>query len=342
MNLRSFLAMPALGLFGILALAYAAGYRGDIDLSEIARAHGIAEGRFVDAAGTRIHYTDMGDGPAVLLVHGTGAEIGAWQKFSRALAAKGYRVLALDLPGSGLSGFAPDGDYSARAGVSVVRRFLGSLGISRASVVGHSTGGQVAWLAALTEDPPVDRLVLVATTGYPHPSPVTWRLVQVPVLGEVMRGFTPRSVVRMNLEDAFHDDALATEALVDRYYHMIRREGARDALLSRMRAVSFEGHERVRCIARPTLVVWGEEDEWLPPAIGRWFADRIPGARLLLLPDVGHNVPEEADPRHLATGIAAWLEQPGPAPVRAPVRGPGPGPCPALRERAVRDGVRVR
>ena len=299
----------ALGLLGLLALAYGAGYRSDIDFSEVAIDYALPEGRFIDVEGTRIHYTDMGSGAAVLLVHGTGAEIGSWQAFSRALAARGHRVLALDLPGSGLSGLAPGGDYSVGAGSELVKAFLRTLGISRASVIGHSTGGQIAWHTALAEDSPVVRLVLVAATGYPHPSPITWRLVQIPFVGEIMRDVTPRSIVRMNLEDTFHDDGRVTEALVDRYYRMIRRKGARDALLSRMRAVSFAGHERVRCIVQPTLVVWGEKDEWLPPRIGEWFAGQIPGSRLLRVPVVGHNVLEEADPRDLAAAVAVWMRE---------------------------------
>ncbi|HSP25946.1 MAG TPA: alpha/beta fold hydrolase, partial [Saliniramus sp.] len=233
-------AKITLAVLGLVLVAYAAGYRSDIPTAEVERAYGLPHAKSIEVDGVAIHYTDMGEGPVVVLIHGSGADIGAWQALSAALADEGYRVLAPDLPGSGLSGMAADGEYTAISGAAFLRAFLDRLGIAQASVVGHSTGGQIAWRAALDEVSPVERLILVATTGHPHPSPITWKLAQVPVLGEVMRQVTPRFVVRMNLEDAFHDDSKITDELVERYYTMIRREGAREALLARMRAVSFE------------------------------------------------------------------------------------------------------
>jgi pimeloyl-ACP methyl ester carboxylesterase len=297
----------ALSVLALVLVAYAAGYRADIATAEVERAYGLSYSRSVDVGGVAINYTDMGDGPAVLLIHGSGADIGAWQPLSAALVEEGYRVLAPDLPGSGLSGMAADGEYTAISGAAFVEAFLDRLGIAQASVIGHSTGGQIAWRAALEDGSSVSRLILVATTGHPHPSPITWKLAQVPVLGEVMRQVTPRFMVRMNLEDAFFDDSKITEELVERYYTMIRREGAREALLARMRAVSFEGHERVACITQPTLVLWGEEDAWLPPELGEWFAAEIPDAQLVLLPGIGHNIPEEVEPQALAKTIGNWL-----------------------------------
>ena len=303
----------------LVVAAYAAGYRADLDPVVIEREFSMPHSRFADIHGVRVHYTDEGEGPVMLLIHGSGAEIGAWQPLAGALSRLGYRVIAPDLPGSGLSGFDPQGRYDADSGMAFISDFLGALELDGATVIGHSTGGQIAWRAALAPEGPVERLILIASTGHPHPSPVTWTLAQVPVLGEIMRHITPRFLVRMNLRDTFHDDALVTDALVDRYYMMIRRAGARDALLARMRAVSFAGHENVRCIMQPTLVLWGANDIWLPPGIGAWFADEIPDARLVIMPETGHNIPEEADPEGLAQIIKDWMsEASDPAPDQRP------------------------
>ncbi|WP_074443119.1 alpha/beta fold hydrolase [Saliniramus fredricksonii] len=294
---------------GLLVAAYAAGYRADLDPQDIERQFSMPHSLFTDVEGTRVHFTDEGDGPVILLIHGSGAEIGVWQPLSAVLSMNGYRVISTDLPGSGLSGFDPRGRYDADSGMAFVLAFLRELGIERATVLGHSTGGQIAWRAALAPESPVERLILVASTGYPHPSPMTWTLARVPLLGEIMRHITPRFLVRMNLRDTFYDDDRVTDELVDRYYAMIRRAGARDALLARMRAVSFDSHEYIRCIRQPALVLWGAGDIWLPVEIGEWFAGEISAAHLVTFPETGHNVPEEADPDLLAATIADWMSE---------------------------------
>ncbi len=312
---RPSLVRLAVLMLVLLGVGYAYAYRGDLDHAEVVNALAGPGSRTVDLDGMTLHYTDEGAGPAVLILHGSGADISGWQPFADALAARGFRVIAVDLPASGLSDPAPDGDYSIEAGVATAHAFLARLGVRPAAVIGHSTGGQIAWTAALEHPDTISRLVLLAPTGYPHPSPITWKLAQVPALGELMRHLTPRFLVRMNLEEAFHDDAMVTDALVDRYYTMIRREGVRDGLLGRMRAVTFDRHREVRCLSQPTLLIWGAEDAWLPPDIGGWFEAQISRARLVVLPETGHNIPEEAEPGALAATVAQWLAAPQGSPV---------------------------
>ncbi|MBL8560810.1 MAG: hypothetical protein JNN06_00890, partial [Gemmobacter sp.] len=166
---------------------------------------------------------------------------------------------------------------------------------------------------------------LVAPTGLPADSPLIWKLAGVPVLGAALRDITPDVVVADNLHQAFHDDTKVTPELVARYRDMILREGAREALFERMQAVSFARREELPCLTQPTLILWGAEDAWLPPALGKGFAAAIPGSELHLIPATGHDLPEEADPAMVAGLITGWLRA---EPMLHPAAG-APSGCPA-------------
>lgn len=296
-------------VMGVMAALYALGFRSDIDAQSVTAQYTTTQSHMLMLNGANVHYFDIGEGPVVLMVHGSGTEIGAWLAPANALAKKGYRVLAYDMPGSGLSDPEPSGEYTIPATVQTLHNFMAALHLEAVTVVGHSTGGQTAWTASLEMPRQIARLVLVAPTGHPHPSPLTWQLAKIPVVGEVMRFITPKFVIRDNLRQTFYDKNKISEQLVDRYSTMIRKEGTRTALLEKMRSVSFAGHENVRCIAYPTLIVWGQQDTWLPVELGRWFADQIKQAELLVLPNIGHDVPEEIAPETFASHLDAWLSK---------------------------------
>src|SRR5581483_10440425 len=119
-------------------------------------------GRTATVDGLRLHYLDEGAGPAIVLLHGLGASTFAFRHNVPALACR-FRVVAVDLPGHGLSGRdAPDLSLSAQA--RYVSGLLDQLGIERAVVVGHSMGGGVAQRIAIAQPGRVAGLVLIAST----------------------------------------------------------------------------------------------------------------------------------------------------------------------------------
>ena len=309
----------------VLAGGYAAGYRADLPLAEVVTRHATPASHWVNVQGNRLHFTDRGTGPVVLMVHGSGAEQGAWDGIGAALMAQGFRTVALDLPGSGLSEAGPETGFTNSDLVALVSDFITAQGLGPVILMGHSTGGQIGWTLALDHPAQVARLVLVAPTGLPADSPLIWKLAGVPVLGAALRDITPDFVVADNLHQAFHDDTKVTPALVARYRDMILREGARKALFERMQAVSFARREELPCLTQPTLILWGAEDGWLPPALGEGFAAAIPGSQLHLIPGVGHDLPEEAEPALVAGLITGWLRA---EPILHPAAG-APSGCPA-------------
>ncbi|MFW2544896.1 alpha/beta fold hydrolase [Primorskyibacter sp. 2E107] len=302
-------------VLGAALALWAAGYRADIPYEQVRTTYQTPASHFVDVLGARLHYTDRGAGAALVLIHGSGAEQGAYTALGLALAERGFRVIALDLPGSGLSLAGPQTGFANADNVALVGAFLSALDLTPEAIIGHSTGGQIAWTLGLDSPELTDRLVLLAPTGLPTPSPLTWEIARTPVIGPMLKNVTPDFVVRGNLKEAMFDDTRITDALVHRYRDLLLREGARDALFARMNAISFARAGELPCLTLPTLLIWGEEDAWLPLPLATTFAAEIPNATLITLPATGHNLPEEADPTTLATRISDWLR--GPQPPRA-------------------------
>ena len=102
--------------------------------------HGLAGSRFAEIDSVRIHYVDEGQGAAIVLLHGSYASLRQWDDWADGLSAD-HRVLRFDMPATGLSGPAPDGDYSAGAKLSLIPGLTALLGIGRFLLVATSSGG---------------------------------------------------------------------------------------------------------------------------------------------------------------------------------------------------------
>ena len=100
--------------------------------------------RTVDGVRIRLRDTGPRDAPAVILLHGFGASLDTWEGWAGALSAR-YRVVRFDLPGFGLTGPDPKGDYSEARSIQILEGLMDQLGIDRAKIIGKSLGGRIAW-----------------------------------------------------------------------------------------------------------------------------------------------------------------------------------------------------
>ncbi len=139
---------------------------------------------FLDVAGMKVHLRDQGprDDPSpVVLLHGTSSSLHTWEGWAQALSG-GRRVISLDLPGFGLTGPAPDGDYRIERYVAFMTAVLDALEVRHCVIGGNSFGGWVAWETALALPGRVDKLVLVDASGYPPTAtsmPIGFRLARL-------------------------------------------------------------------------------------------------------------------------------------------------------------------
>lgn len=271
--------------------------------------------RFIEVQGMRVHIRDEGrrdDAVPLILLHGTSASLHTWEAMVEELQPK-RRVISLDLPGFGLTGPFPDGDYSTQHYMLFLSEILDRLQVERAVLVGNSFGGQLAWSLATDQPQRVEKLVLIDAAGYPREStsvPIGFKLASIPALAPLMANVLPRSVIESSTRNVYGDPDKVTPELIDRYYELTLRAGNREALRKRLKEMASEDrHERIASVQVPTLIIWGGRDRLIPPAHARRFNEDIANSELVMFDDLGH-VPQEEDPVRVSQALKAFLGNP--------------------------------
>jgi pimeloyl-ACP methyl ester carboxylesterase len=283
-----------LALLGALVVLLLVNVRTDLPLDELKPKYAGGASRFTKIDGLDIHYRDEGQGPPLVLIHGSSSSLHTWDGWVAKLSTH-RRIVRLDLPGYGLTGPAPDKDYTSLRYARVVVGLLDQLGVAQADVAGNSLGGRVALTLALEHPSRVRRLVLVDAAGLSGQRlPKIFRLARVPVLNGLLRWVTPRAVVRANVNEVYGDERRVIDSVVDRYYDMTRREGNRQATIDRFTHLSDPDlDDRLGEIHLPVLLEWGERDVWIPIAFAHRMQKGIAGSKLVTYPDGGHVQMEE-------------------------------------------------
>ncbi len=300
-------------LIAVLAIGFAAGYTPDTDPNEMKAKYAYGASKFMSLTpGLNVHYRDEGraDGPALVLIHGSNASLHTWQPWVQRLGGD-FRIISLDLPGHGLTGVDPTGDYSPDRYVDVVDQLLVKLGVSRAIVAGNSMGGYVSWSFALKQPDKTAALILVDSSGAPQKPktdlPIGFRIMQTPILRNISLYVSPRSLFDKSVRGSMAVQSVITDDMVDRYWELNRYPGNRAATLWR-----FQNYERtskpekLNTIKVPTLIIWGEKDSLIPVADAAWFGQTIKGSKVITYPNVGH-IPMEEAPDQSAADVKAWL-----------------------------------
>jgi pimeloyl-ACP methyl ester carboxylesterase len=249
-------------------------------------------------------YLTAGEGPLVLMLHGTYWSR-VWQPVIGPLAARGLRPVAVDLPGLGRSGGELTlTDATVPALAAWVLRFLEALGGEEpVALAGHDIGGAIA--QHLTAHATVRRLALVNSVTFD-----SW-----PVSG-VARFRDPEVVARVSTEEvvAARREAVtkalglaASDALVEEYVEpWTDPRVARSWMALAGAADSRFTIELVEALSRsavPKVLVWGEDDQFQPVTFAERFAREIPGSRLVRISRAGH-IPMENDPEAVAAALA--------------------------------------
>lgn len=229
--------------------------------------------------GTTTRYYDVGSGPTLILIHGIGGDADDWAFCLDALASS-HRVIALDLLGFGRSD-KPLIDYTIAGFVELLERFLRTLNIARATLVGHSLGGWIAATFALQSPQALHKLVLVDAAG------VWGDTTALPVDLHVSTLAHMRDI----FQHLFYDKRFATDALIEMAYrqHLQRNDGYTiQSVLQHLRGGREHLDERIGQLSLPTLIIWGEQDEMIPLAIGRRIHQLVPASKLEVIPHCGH------------------------------------------------------
>lgn len=144
------------------------------------------------------------------------------------------------------------------------------------------------------------------------PAPIGFRIARTPVLNQLMRQVTPRSVIEKSVRQSVSVQASVTPAVVDRYWELIRYPGNRRATGLRFatpRTVATP--EKLAKIATPTLIMWGREDRLVPVEAAVVFDREIPNSRAVIYDGIGH-IPMEEAPFRSVADLQAFLAELGP------------------------------
>ena len=306
-------------ILGILMLvvvsAIVIGWQSDRDPIEMKAKYANGNSRFINLGNDlSVHVRDEGKAgaPPILLIHGSNSSLQTWEPWVSRLGGK-YRIISLDLPGHGLTGPNPSRDYSSAAFVDVVDQVMTKLEVQKFVIAGNSMGGAVAWHYTLKHPDKILALGLIDAGGAPQglakSLPIGFKLARMPLVRDLMRHITPRSVVAKSLRQSVSNQAIVTDAMIDRYWDLLLYPGNRQATLDRF-AMSATNEPVSKAplasIKAPTLILWGEEDSLIPVSSAQWFAAGISGSKTILYPKIGH-VPMEEIPDKSAQDFDAFL-----------------------------------
>jgi len=285
------------------------------------------ESRSATLDGVRLHYLCGGQGPPLLLIHGLGSSAAVEFYYNLEDLAAHHQVMAVDLPGFGQSD-KPPLEYTIDLFTRVLRDFMASLGLAKASVMGVSMGGRVALGLALDAPAMVDRLVLVDALGVGQPRRVlAYRLLLTRGLGELtlsgtaraLRGMNPRTIRRFwgwYLRRPGSVDTILSDDRISNHSRLLSTPAYRAAYLSALRSIA--GTRRLRDgvvvearlsdLSMPTLLVWGRHDHIFPVAHAEAAARRIRGARMEIFEASGHT-PQMEEPERFNRLVLDFLSR---------------------------------
>ena len=269
--------------------------------------------RFVDAGGLRWHGQVAGDGPVLLLLHGTGAATHSWRAVLPLLAAH-FTVVAPDLPGHG---FTARGPQTLPAMAKAVAALLVELSLKPDVIVGHSAGAAVGLRMAL--DGLVDAKTVVGLSPALLPFPgLAAKLFPTMAKMLFLNPFAPhifarmagptREVARFMLKST--GSQLDADG-IDDYARLFRKPGHIAGTIGMMANWDLEPLKRdLPRLTVPLLLIHGDGDTAIPLAKAREAAALVPGARLEVLPGFGHLAHEEA-PERIAEMITVFAKGTG-------------------------------
>lgn len=246
-------------------------------------------------------------GPGVetfVLLHGFGATGYSWRHWVPGLERLG-RVLVVDLKGFGASDKPDDGRYGPADQAPLVRRLIELEDPEHVTLVGHSFGGGVALLTALSmiddEDPRLHRLVLVASPAYPQRLPPFVTLARFPRLaGAGLRLIGPKRVTRVVMRSIVHDKESVDREQVSVYAAALESPSGVRAMVAAAQQLVPDELDRLTAsgprIDVPTLLIYGRGDRVIPLWVGQRLSQELPRAHLEVIEECGH-IPHEEHPK---------------------------------------------
>jgi pimeloyl-ACP methyl ester carboxylesterase len=292
------------------------------------------DGQFLDIDGVSIYIQARGDAanPAVILLHGFGGSTFTWRGTLDPLVEAGYYVIAMDLPPFGLSDKSAELDYSRTGLANIVIGVMDELEVETAVIVGHSMGGEVTASIGVYHPERVNALIFVSggvfndlaefeSTQEPDSSgdglsDLSTLMADLdpksPLAAVLVRSFlTPQRFTDL-LESAYAHKEVITPEVIAGYQRPLLTEDWPEGLLAFSAAdrPSFTLDDLAVNVTRyqiPVLIVWGQSDPWVNPALGTVMYETLYKAQLITYAGVGH-LPMEEDPQAFNADVITFLQ----------------------------------
>jgi pimeloyl-ACP methyl ester carboxylesterase len=253
--------------------------------------------KYVELHGDRVAYRDVGTGEVLVLLHGMAGSSDTWREVIPRLS-KHHRVVAPDLLGHGRSD-KPRADYSLGAFAVWLRDLLDELGVTQATIVGHSLGGGVAMQFVYQHPDYCQRLILISSGGLGPDVGLVLRMLSAPGAELILPVIAPQPVLTFGekLRSWLSSQGIQSPrgAEVWRAYSSLADAPTRNAFLRTLRSVVDYRGQAVSALNRlnltaelPVMAIWGGEDNIIPVEHARVAHAARAGSRLEVLPGVGH------------------------------------------------------
>ncbi len=269
---------------------------------------------FIQVDNTEVHYRKW---PAindlnknVFLVHGLGASTFSWRYTAPVLQEKGFRVIAVDLPGFGLSERKTGLDHSAEARGELLWAMLEELFPGQQwNLVGHSMGGATVTAMALQKPEQTESVTLVAGALVPFESSPYTSLLGYPPVGEWARVFSGRIITDEDRVEELLASAYSqqpSEHELSGYFLPLNIENTTAMWPDLLRTAPGSMMDQLYRIEIPVLSIWGEEDQWVPLEQGIEIDRQLPNSKLIVMEGEGH-CPMETAPDRFDRKLAEFL-----------------------------------
>jgi len=245
-------------------------------------------------AAYRLHYHEAGEGPALILLHGSGPGVTGWTNFGANLPvfAEHFRTIILDMPGFGGSASPEYDEQYPQVAAAAVAMFMEGIGLDSAHLLGNSMGGNVASHVALKYPDRVQRMVMMGPGGLavnifgPSPNEGTKRLIE-------FMGDPSREGMIAWVRTMVSDQTLVTDELIDLRMENAMKPGVMDST-GAIFGTFFKFPDpnplwsRAHEIHHPTLITWGRDDRMLPFEGALFPFRQMPNADLHVFSNCGH------------------------------------------------------
>lgn len=249
--------------------------------------------RLFTVQGHSIAVRDRGNGDVVVLLHGFAGWSDTWEELMTRIVMRNKRVIAIDMIGAGASSRATNPvDYTTDAQARMVLAILQQLGITEATVIGHSYGGRVAMQMALLDAPRIKKIIALAPEAFATDRPPMAKLVNIPVIGYALAFWsTSPALIGVGLRSVSRRASWVTPIEIDRYARPVRVHGHLRAQIVQSAAPKDGDMPVPRHLVRitcPVFLIWGDGDPVFPASDGLKLVEQLSDAHLAVVPNCGH------------------------------------------------------